>query len=70
MKQRTADMMKIVKVIKSCTNEYHINATKKMIENFFETYKTPGLKKADFEAGHIYHELCDELYKQRDKIKG
>ena len=69
MNQRTADMMKIIKVIKSCETVEHIHTTKKLIKNFYNWYKRPCGDVVNFDVYEVYRELYKEANLQYDKIR-
>lgn len=62
---------KAVKVIESCTNEFHILAAQKYINNFFTSYSIEK-KRAYFinqQSASFYEELRRQLDLRRIKIR-
>ncbi len=69
MKQRTADMMKVSKVIKSCKTREQLDTAAQMAKAWKKTYSLPGGDVPDFEPHFIYIELLQEI-NQQAKIIG
>lgn len=68
MNKRTADMIKINKVINSCVTLEQLNVAHNMIVNFHELYFEPNNTNLNFTVQYICDDLFDNLKSRKREI--